>query len=78
MPTVGIGSIQGQPKEADVHDTDKEKTLYKPRDMTWPQIGEDCAMDGIGINLVLAPNKFTDVATIGMIYSQWQGIFSYI
>ena len=67
MPTIGIGRIHGQPNEADLFDTDKEKILYKTRDKTWPQIGEECALEGIAINLVLAPNKYIDIGSIGML-----------
>lgn len=66
MPTIGIGSLQGQPDESELFDSDKEKVLYKPRNMTWAEIGEECAVDGIGVNLVLAPSKFIDIGSIGM------------
>jgi protein transport protein SEC24 len=66
-PTVGVGALQGQVDENKLFDTDKEKTLYVPGEKTWVDIGEDLAADGIGVNLVLAPNRFMDVASIGIL-----------
>ncbi|KAG6897422.1 hypothetical protein C0992_001736 [Termitomyces sp. T32_za158] len=67
IPTVGIGQLKGQPNETDLLDTDKERGLYQPRDNVWIEIGQDCAADGIGVHMVLAPIKYMDVGSIGRI-----------
>jgi protein transport protein SEC24 len=67
MPTIGLGALHDQPKEADLFDTEKEKILFKPRHRTWRDIGEEGAVEGVGVNLVLAPSKFIDVGSIGMV-----------
>lgn len=73
MPTIGLGALHDQPKEADVFDTDKEKTLFKPRHRTWRDIGEQSAVEGVGVNMVLAPSKFIDIGSIGIVASTTGG-----
>jgi protein transport protein SEC24 len=41
--------------------------MFRPRDRSWRDIGEESAMEGIGINMVLAPSKFIDIGSIGML-----------
>ncbi|RDB29701.1 Uncharacterized protein C4.03c [Hypsizygus marmoreus] len=67
MPTIGMGSLHGQPNESELFDTDKEKTLYKPREHTWVEIGEELVADGIGVNIVLTPGKYVDIGSIGIV-----------
>ncbi|KAG6863442.1 hypothetical protein C0993_011444, partial [Termitomyces sp. T159_Od127] len=77
IPTVGIGQLKGQPNETDLLDTDKERGLYQPRDNAWIEIGQDCAADGIGVHMILAPIKYMDVGSIGVVASLTGGDLLY-
>lgn len=67
LPTVGPGALKPRDDETSLYDTDKEHSLYIPRDGTWKDIGEQCAEEGIGIHMFLGMSKPIDIGTIGMI-----------
>ncbi|KAM6503346.1 sec24-related protein [Amanita muscaria] len=69
MPTTGPGALQPQPLETEYFNTDKEKVLYRPREITWSKIAEECVDEGVGVHLFVAPHKFTDIGTIGTVAS---------
>lgn len=48
-----------------MYGTDKEKTLFLPRDPSWRELGEECAEEGVGVSLFLAASQFMDIGSVG-------------
>jgi protein transport protein SEC24 len=72
LPRLGAGGLPGQhsPPEDTLYETDKEKNLYKPRDPIWTEIGQECAVEGIGVSIFLGNSEFVDIGSIGRIQNQ--------
>jgi len=66
LPTIGPGALQTRADESTLYGTENEKQLFIPSDKFWQQIAEECAEEGIGVNMFLGNSKFVDVASIGM------------
>lgn len=64
IPTLGMGQLDPVHMESDLHKTEKERVLYSPRDVFWKNIADECADEGIGISMFLAPSSFLDIASI--------------
>ena len=68
LPTVGAGALPlSPPSESAFYDTDKEKLLHAPRDPTWISIAEECAEEGVGVSMFLAPNKYMDTGSVAIV-----------
>ncbi len=69
LPSIGAGAVvpNTPPAEQDLYDPDKEVSLHLPRSATWMTIGEECAEEGVGVSMFLAPNKFMDVGSASVV-----------
>lgn len=68
LPTVGAGALPlSPPSESALYDTDKEKSLHAPRNSTWISIAEECAEEGVGVSMFLAPNKYMDTGSVAVV-----------
>ncbi|EGT55933.1 hypothetical protein CAEBREN_30179 [Caenorhabditis brenneri] len=47
--------------------TDKEKGAFVPQEDSYTKLGEQCVKSGVTVDLLLFPNGFIDVATIGQL-----------
>ena len=65
VPTLGMGPLEPVQAESNFHKTEKERLLYSPRNVFWKNIADECADEGIGVSMFLAPSSFLDVASIG-------------
>lgn len=50
--------------ESTLYGTDKEKTLFMPSTDFWKDLGEECAEEGVSVNLFLAPSQSIDVGSL--------------
>ncbi|KAI6019871.1 hypothetical protein F5J12DRAFT_968057 [Pisolithus orientalis] len=66
MPTVGPGALDPLTDETGVYSTEKETTLFLPRDRVWRDVAEECAEEGIGISMFLGMSKTIDIGSIGI------------
>lgn len=47
--------------------TEKEKTILQPQCTSYNNLGQDCVMSGVSVDLFLMNNSYIDIATIGQI-----------
>ena len=68
LPTIGYGALpSSEPTPINEIATDSEPIFHKPRSPAWPSLGADCALQGVGVTLFLAPSRFIDIATISTV-----------
>lgn len=65
LPTIGVGALQPLLDESTLYGTEKERSLFEARDESWKDLGEQCASEGIGVNLFLGMSRPIDIASIG-------------
>ena len=64
IPTVGLGALTTPEDVSILIGTKKEKNIFVPRNEDWQELGEQCAEQGIGVNLFFANNRPVDLASI--------------
>ncbi|KAJ3559261.1 hypothetical protein NM688_g447 [Phlebia brevispora] len=69
LPIMGTGALTVHEDESALYDTDKESTLYAPRNEAWKEIGEQCAEQGVGVSMFLGMSRPIDIGTIGIVAS---------
>lgn len=65
LPTIGAGALPTLVDESSVNGTDKERTLFEPREPTWKDIGQQCAAESVGVSMFLGMGRPIDIASIG-------------
>ncbi|EPS99566.1 sec24 protein [Fomitopsis schrenkii] len=69
IPTLGLGALT-TPEDVSAHiGTEKEKNIFAPRNEDWQELGEQCAEQGIGVNLFFANSRPVDLASISVVSS---------
>ncbi|KAI0764559.1 sec24-like protein [Trametes elegans] len=69
LPTIGVGALPPWADETALYGTEKEKSLFAPREETWKDIGEKCASEGIGVSMFLGMGRPIDIGSIGIVSS---------
>ncbi|PVF94239.1 hypothetical protein CPB86DRAFT_766087 [Serendipita vermifera] len=67
LPKIGYGLLTEQDNERSLYNTENEPTLFKPRVEKWKEMAEECVDYGVGVTMVLAPSRWTDLGTIGIV-----------
>ena len=65
LPMVGQGALFEHQAEGQLQGTDNENALFHSRDNYWKELAEECVDHGVGVTLILTPNRYVDVATLG-------------
>lgn len=65
IPTIGLGALKNPDDDTTLYGTDKEKTLFTPRNGTWEDLAVQCAEEGIGVSMFLGQSRPIDVGSVG-------------
>lgn len=67
LPGIGEGVLSPR-EDAKILGTDKEKSLFEPQEYFWTKLGQECAVNGVCVDMYMFPaNGYIDVATTGAI-----------
>lgn len=70
---IGLGALKTPTDDATLFGTDKEKTLFIPREDSWKDLAEQCAEEGVGVSMFLGNSRPIDIASIGKLSSDLGG-----
>ncbi|WVF67842.1 hypothetical protein IAT40_002603 [Kwoniella sp. CBS 6097] len=62
--THGAGALQPR-EDPTVYNTDKEKALFSPASSFWREISDELAEAGVGVNIFMFPEVYSDIASVG-------------
>ena len=68
LPTYGPGALKNR-EDMKILGTDQEKSLYEPQEFFWRKLGQDCASNGVCVDMFLFPNSYIDIATVGIVHA---------
>ena len=60
------GGTRSAPRTPSRRATDNENMLHRSRDNYWKELAEECLDHGVGVGVSLTPDRYIDVATLGM------------
>lgn len=69
MPSLGVGHLRLRGEDLRVYGTDKEHALRIPEDLFYKQMAADLTKYQIGVNVYAFSDKYTDIASIGIIFT---------
>ena len=72
IPTLGPGKLTSR-DDPTTYNTDKERALFSSADPFWRVTAEEAAEWGVGINVFLFPEQYTDVGSVGTLSSITSG-----
>ena len=64
IPTIGLGALTTPEDMSILIGTEKEKSIFDPQHEAWQELGEQCAEEGIGVNMFFANSRPVDLASI--------------
>lgn len=77
LPSLGIGRLRLRGDDIRVYGTDKEHTLRVPEDPFYKQMAADFTKYQIAVNVYAFSDKYTDIASLGMLFSSTNCFFSW-
>ncbi|KIM22278.1 hypothetical protein M408DRAFT_332978 [Serendipita vermifera MAFF 305830] len=67
LPKIGLGMLTDRDNERTMYNTENEPILFKPREAIWKEMAEECVDCGVGVSLVMAPSRWADLGTLGVV-----------
>lgn len=65
LPNIGEGTLQMR-DDVKLFGTDKERSLFEPQEYFWTKLGQECAVNGVCVDMYLFPSSgYIDIATVG-------------